>query len=55
MNLIKIREPVYDLCHFICMIVGLVVVSSNTKAVVVVVSSAYPLITSVQICCSALC
>ena len=34
-NPFKINEPVhvYYLCQFICEIVGLVVVSSNTKAV----------------------
>ena len=56
-NLFKIIEPVhvYYLCLFICEIIGLVVVSSNTKGVVVTVSSAYHLIISAQVYHIALC
>ena len=51
MNVFNINEPVHvhHPYQFICEIVGLVVVGSNTKAVVVIVSSAYQLITSAQI------
>ena len=57
MNLFKVNEPlhVYYLCQFICEIIGLVVVSSDTKAVVMMVSSAYQLMTSAQIYHSVLC
>ena len=57
MNHFKINEPghVYDLYQFNCKIVGLVVVGSKTKAVVVIVCSAYKFITSAQIYHSALC
>ena len=56
MNLFQINEPVhvYYLYQFICEIIGLVVVSSNTKAVVTV-SCVYQLITSAQIYSSSLC
>ena len=48
MNVFKINEPVhvYYLCQFMYKIIGLVVVSSNTKAAIVMVSSAYQLIIS---------
>ena len=57
MNLLKIDQPghAYNLYQFICKILGLVVVSSNSKAIVAIVSSAYQLITSAQIYRSALC
>ena len=55
MNLFYVNEPVYDLCRYIYKIVGLVVVSSSTKVVIVMVSGAYQSITSAQIYHSALC
>ena len=57
MNPFKINEPVHvhAQCQFICEIVGLIVLSSNTKAVVVIVSSAYQLITSAEIYPNDLC
>ena len=57
MDRFRISEPVhlYDPYQFICEIVGLVVVNSNTKAVIVIVSSAYQLIPSAHIYRSALC
>ena len=50
-NLFKVNEPVHEyyLYQFICEIVGLVVVSSNRKAIVVIISSAYQLIKSALI------
>ena len=56
MNLFKINELVcvYYLFQFIWEIMSLVVVSNNTMAIVVI-SSAYQLITSAQVYHSALC